>query len=418
MSGNRKGLSYFTCSLLALIMLLALSTFVMGPRVGDGKLLAASTLWTIFLTAMLFLMLRTGKVSRYRSIFFVIYAVSFVVVFLGDLIAERGSMALSQKIIDAHQTPLCPVAIPQLVLPALLKRVLIFPTQMVAGPYGGFWAILTLWLVGLLTLGRGWCSWACFYGGIDEGFAKFLRRPLVSTRRLPERWRLLPTAVLILVVVWSFLALEPVYCRWLCPLKLVTEYHAVDSPVVYLQTVIFVTLGVGLLIVLPVLTGKRIHCGLFCPLGALNAKLAPVNPYRVRIDPETCTGCGRCRDACPTFSITGDSPRTQRVDGSCTRCGRCIDVCPRGAVSYRFVGMPAGGASPTPPGTTRWRRWVAMPARGGRELLEARTLFIFTAVLFGGVLSGGFVSRTVCRVAGWLLSAAPHIGSIGRGLHG
>jgi len=411
-NGNRRGLSLFTSSLLALLMLLALSTFVVGPRIADEKLLAASAVWTLFLTVILFLMLRTGRVSRYRSTFFVIYAVSFVIVFVGDLIAERGSMALSRETIAARQVPLCPVAIPQLILPALIKRLLIFPTQIVAGHYGGFWAVLALWFVGVLALGRGWCSWGCFYGGIDEGFAKLLRRPLLSTRRLPERWRLLPIAVLVVVVVWSFLDLGPTYCRWLCPLKLVTEYPAVDSPVAYLQTVVFVTLGMGLLIVLPVLTSKRIHCGLFCPLGALNAKLGPVNPYRVRIDPALCSGCGRCQDACPTFSITGASLETKRVDGSCTRCGRCLDGCPRGAISYRLVGVPvagvpAGGAAAPPPPAPLWRRWLAWPGRVGRELVEARALFLFTAVLFGGVLSGGFVSQALCRVAGWLGELRP-----------
>ena len=57
-------------------------------------------------------------------------------------------------------------------------------------------------------MGRGWCAWGCFYGGMDEGFSKILRKPLVSTRRTPPYLRLFPQALIPIIVVWSFLALE------------------------------------------------------------------------------------------------------------------------------------------------------------------------------------------------------------------
>ena len=99
---------------------------------------------------------------------------------------------------------------------------------------------------------------------------------------------------LALSVAWSFVVLEPVYCDWLCPLKLVTEHHEIDNSVAYLQAIIFITLGMGLLFILPLLTKKRTHCGLFCPLGAMQSLMSPANPYRVRIDPERCRGCREC----------------------------------------------------------------------------------------------------------------------------
>ncbi|MCP4545303.1 MAG: 4Fe-4S binding protein [bacterium] len=359
------------------------------------------------------MILRTGKVSRYRSIFFVIYAVSFVIVFISDLISTRGSMALTQDIIEANQTPLCPVAIPQLILPAIFRGLLIFPTQIVNGHYGGFWAILAMWVVGILVLGRGWCSWGCFYGGIDEGFTKILRRPLIPTGNLPPQLRYLPHAVLFLVVVLSFLALEPIYCSWLCPLKLVTEYPAVDTPGAYLQAVIFITLGMGLLIILPLLTGKRTHCALFCPLGAMNSLASPINPYRVRIDAATCVACGRCKGACPTFSITDASLGRHRVESTCTRCGACMDACPRGAISYGLVGITRAADKQPAAEPSRLKRILGWLPRTVRELLEARTLFVFTAILFGAILSGSFVPQAMQHVYLLIKGGMPLLGLIG-----
>ncbi|MBN1826635.1 MAG: 4Fe-4S binding protein [Candidatus Eisenbacteria bacterium] len=361
------------------------------------------------------MILRTGRTKPWRGVFFVVYSFSFVFIFIGDLIAERGSMALTPEIIAAHETPLCPVAIPQLILPALLRKLLIFPSQIVSGHYGGFWAIFFLWLVGFLAMGRGWCSWGCFFGGIDEGFSKVLRKPLLGTRRMPGRLRVLPYAVLLIVVVWSFWTLEPKYCSWLCPLKLVTEYPAVDSPVRYLQAIIFITLGMGLLVILPILTKKRTQCGLFCPLGAMQSLMSPLNPYRIRIDPDACKGCRKCEAACPTFSIvTATGAENRPADGissrapipmitrTCTRCGECISVCPEGAIDYALVGVPvyrpaAGGEAPW------WKRLSRAPRRILGEIFEARTLFVFTAVAFGATLSGGFVTRTLAGLLGLLV---------------
>lgn len=396
-------------SLLTIVMFLFLTTFVMAGNLPHPIRLWASTAWTLFLTAITFLIYRTGRISRYRTIFFVIYAAAFLLSFIANLIEERGSMALTQEIIDANETPLCPVAIPQLILPAALKHTLIFPTGVISGGrYGGFLPILALWLVAVLALGRGWCSWGCFYGGIDEGFSKILRRPVVPTRRLHPRWRLVPFAILFMIVIWAFLAMEPVYCEWLCPLKLVTEYPEINSLVTYLQAVIFITLGMGLLVILPILTGKRTHCGLFCPLGACQSLLSPINPYRVMIDREKCIGCGKCKEVCPTFSITDESLREGKVTLTCTRCGRCIETCPQGAIHLGFVGAPcpdghltlfSGVMRPEP---SRLKRILKAPVRLLVEILEARTLFIFGALLFGAVLSSGFVTDALVRL--WSLA--------------
>jgi len=51
------------------------------------------------------------------------------------------------------------------------------------------------------------------------------------------------------------------------------------------------------------------------------------------IDPDKCTGCGLCTQACEAGAISGRSKEVHRIDGSrCVRCGKCLTVCRSDAV--------------------------------------------------------------------------------------
>jgi ferredoxin-type protein NapH len=396
--------SLTTSVILTLVMFLLLAVFVLAPQIARRANLVPAALWVIAMAIGTFLILHSGKVYRYRSAFFVIYGFAFVLVFSAHLIEGRGSMALSQETIARHEVPMCPVAIPQVIAPAVIKGIMIFPTKLIGGPYGGFVPVLFIWLVGVVTLGRAWCSWGCFFGGIDEGFSKVLRKPRLSTKSMHPRWRYLPFAVLIVTVMWAFAVLEPVYCKWLCPLKLVTEYRAITDLRTYVQAIIFITLGMGLLIILPILMKKRTHCALFCPLGALQSVVGLANPYRVRVDKDLCVSCGKCEQDCPTFSITKGEDKKSETFVTCVRCGKCIDICPAGARSYGLVGRPS----------TLGRAKLSSHIRGDRpntlqrplaalvgfveEALDPSTLFLMTAILFGAILSGSFVLGAMWRL--------------------
>jgi len=51
----------------------------------------------------------------------------------------------------------------------------------------------------------------------------------------------------------------------------------------------------------------------------------------IKIDIETCTGCGACADVCPTDAIKVNDKATVNED-ECIDCGTCVEECPVDAI--------------------------------------------------------------------------------------
>jgi len=270
------------------------------------------------------------------------------------------------------ETPFCHLVIPMVLLPAAITGTIIFPGSLLTG-FASIATMLVLWLGASLALGRGFCSWACFYGGLDEGFSRLARKPLI--KRIDRRWVYLPFAVLLVIVLTSAISLSPTYCEWLCPFKAVTEFPEVNSALRVFQTGIFVSLFVGTVVTLPLLTKRRIQCGLFCPFGAMQSLINKLNIFDVRIDREKCSQCKKCLTTCPTFSLDEGSLMAGAPTLTCTKCGKCIDACPKAAISYHIKGTPVG----VHPGV-------------------ARALFLYPAFIIMAGLGGSMVMGGLWRI--------------------
>ena len=51
------------------------------------------------------------------------------------------------------------------------------------------------------------------------------------------------------------------------------------------------------------------------------------------VDPETCTGCEACVDACPVEAISMQDDVAVVDAETCTDCESCVEVCPVEAIS-------------------------------------------------------------------------------------
>jgi ferredoxin-type protein NapH len=327
---------------LALTIPMALLTglLLMGGGLESDPLYRASAGITwLGLNAVFFRMLATGKTHRWRSVLFILMALAMVFWFLYEVFTLRGSNVVTEANAIQGEVPFCHLVIPMVIVPALLTGTVIFPGSLLTG-FASIASMLVLWLGTTLAIGRGWCSWVCFYGGWDEGFSNILKKPVI--KNIDRRWALFPWAFLLFIVLTSALTLSPVYCDWFCPFKAVTEFGAVNSIRAVIQTVLFVSIFLGLVIVLPILTKRRTQCGLFYPFGAMQSLTNAINVFDVRIDTEKCTSCGLCIRQCPTFSIDERSLARGRTLATCTKCGRCVDACPKKAITFHVLGTPAG----------------------------------------------------------------------------
>jgi ferredoxin-type protein NapH len=342
------------------------------------KLAAIVTL--VFTVVLFFQMMRTLETNRWRKYFFVALGFLFPIGFVWNLIALRGSMSISAERMISGDTPFCFLAIPMMILPAALTRTVIFPGSILptaSNPHA-IAAMVGLWLAATLVLGKGWCSYGCFFGGLEEGFASMTKKPRI--KKLDPRWRWMPWAVLAAIVLLSAALVEPVYCSWLCPFKAVTEYPAVRSLETAAQAGIFIALFLGLVVVLPFLSKKRTQCSFLCPFGAFQSIFNKTSAIDVRLDTAKCVPCNLCEKSCPTLSIDREAVKAGQPMMSCMKCGACVDVCPRDAAVWHIKGTEVG----------------ASPER-------ARLLQLYAAWAFAAMFGGSIIANTLTRLFAMLV---------------
>lgn len=368
-------------------LFLALSLFF---NIGQGGLpdLRAGILLGIamaFSTAILFLILRTGRIHHWRRIFFSTYAVAFAIEFVWWTMGDRGHMWLLDREVLQAQAPMCHIVVPMLLLPLLFTGRIIFPTALQQATF-----MILLVAVVWIIFGRAFCSWGCFFGGQDELFSSLPRRTRWKIKGLPTFVRYFSYALLAFIVLHSLATLSPTYCWWFCPFKTSSEFIEVNSFIRVIQTFIFVILWAGLAVILPLLTRKRTQCGIFCPMGAFLSCTSRINLFRVAIDRSKCSDCGHCITVCPTFSLTPEGLAEGKTRLNCTRCGACIEACPKGAIRFAFPGVaPDAGSASGPPGF--WRRL-------GRDLADPATILVFGIFLLANVMALGYLTGALSRL--------------------
>jgi len=316
-----------------------------------------------------FLMHFTGKTDRFRAIIFIIFAVSLSFTLIKNMVEIRSSMSFSQADIVECKIPFCHLVIPMMIIPAAFTKSIIFPGSIIGG-FANISSMLVLWLIATLVLGRGFCSWGCFYGGWDDGFSRIRKKPLI--KKLSDYWKWMPFAVLLMVALTAALTLIPTYCDWICPFKAVTEFEQVTNVESAAKAGVFISLFGGLVVVLPVLTRRRTQCSFLCPLGAINTISNKVTPFTIKIDKKACNECLKCVEVCPLYALTPEGVKSGNVSVFCSKCGKCVDACSKKAIHYGIKGIPAGTMKNF-----------------------SRNLFLFVSFLFIAVFSSGSIIFTL-----------------------
>ena len=328
----------------------------------------------LVMNLLFFLMHYTGKTDKYRAIIFILFAMSLSFTFIKNMVEIRNSMSFSRADIIECKMPYCQLIIPMMILPAAFTKSIMFPGSILGG-FSGVASMVVLWLAASIVLGRGFCSWGCFYGGWDDGFSRFRKKPLI--RKISDSWKWMPFAVLILVALTAALTLIPTYCNWICPFKTVTEFEKVTNIESAEKAGVFISLFGGLVVALPVLTGKRTQCSILCPMGAINTLSNKITPFIIKVDKKACTECFKCVNACPLFALTKEGIKEGTVSMFCSKCGKCTDICTKNAIHFAIKGVPAGTMKNF-----------------------SRNLFLFASFLFIAVFSSGPIVFSLSSLLG------------------
>jgi ferredoxin-type protein NapH len=366
-TNKRMNKSFGKSLLYTLPMFLITFVFISGgkPDFSDPPGTLAMLVTFLGMNILYFLMHYTGKTDKYRAVLFIIFALSLSFTLIKNMIAIRHSMSFSQADIVECKIPFCHLVIPMMILPAAFTKSIIFPGTILSG-FANISSMVVLWLVATVVLGRGFCSWGCFYGGWDDGFSRFRKKPVI--KKISDSWKWMPFAVLLMVALTAALSLTPTYCSWICPFKAVTEFEQVTGVESAAKAGVFISLFLGLVVVLPVLTKKRTQCSFLCPLGAINSLSNKITPFIVKIDKKACNECLKCVEVCPLFALTPADVKSGNVSIFCSKCGKCIDACSKKAIHYGIKGIPAGSMKNF-----------------------SRNIFLFVSFLFIAVFSSGSI---------------------------
>ena len=205
-----------------------------------------------------------------------------------------------------------------------------------------FYVVGTLMLIGVL-LGRVVCGFLCPFGWIQELLNKIPGRKIHVSKKVDRPLRLLKYGVLLLFVlalpifaVDAFKLGTPWFCKWICPagtleggIPLIAANESLRAGLGF--TIWWKMLLLILTIVFSMLV-YRPFCRYVCPLGAFYALFNRFSLCQLDCDPNLCTSCGSCVQACP---MEVDAMRNLN-SAECIRCGRCVHACPEGAISLQF----------------------------------------------------------------------------------
>jgi polyferredoxin len=205
--------------------------------------------------------------------------------------------------------------------------------------------VILPFIIMAVIFGRGFCGWACYFGGAIEIFisgrkkrwtmSKFRKKYKSRGQKVQTLDGLkeevkdikygLALAIILLGLSFSIPAICVICWTWLI------QYAWLGL----LMLGSFILLG----IILPYMTKKRWWC-IFCPVGALINLIESVTPFYIKMNKKVkCKKCNYCVEACPTYALTRqtlDEIEAPNVD--CIKCGTCINACPENVLDVYIRG--------------------------------------------------------------------------------
>ena len=176
----------------------------------------------------------------------------------------------------------------------------------------------------VIFFGRLWCSWACPYYLMMDGFES-LRKKLKLKSKKPEYKKEIHekanisrlTVFIISLIIVGILGIPVMY--------LISPPSIMSSQAVLLIKYTYVTtelILLPILIIVELFFGYRIWCRYVCPTGTCLSLMQTKYSMHVEYSGQ-CSNCGVCTKICPMVL----DPRKDGLSSACNNCGECISHC-------------------------------------------------------------------------------------------
>ncbi len=178
-----------------------------------------------------------------------------------------------------------------------------------------------------ILLKKGFCGWVCPVGFFSEYLWKLGRKVFGRNFVLP-RWLDYPLRslkyLILLFFVWAIVTMSSGELSDF----LYGKYNKIADVKMLLFFTDISAFALGIIIALAVLSLfiKNFWCRYLCPYGAFLGFFSLFSPLKVTRNPDTCTDCRHCTEACP--SNISVHTKTRIHSDECMACAACITACP------------------------------------------------------------------------------------------
>lgn len=192
---------------------------------------------------------------------------------------------------------------------------------------------MTFWIIATLLCGRVYCSTVCPAGTAMDIVSRIgrrsLLRPATGYRHTANRPIIRLGVVVVLIegmalgstAVTSWLDPSADFARLISVWGTMSVTGAVGAAAIAAIGIVFAW------------RGGRTLCNTVCPIGSVLGIVSDFAVLRFDINPDLCTHCGKCEDACKGRCINSD--RSIVDNTRCVTCFDCTTSCPNGAITWR-----------------------------------------------------------------------------------
>lgn len=179
-------------------------------------------------------------------------------------------------------------------------------------------------IAGPFLFGRGWCGYACWTAMILD-FLPY-QTPETPRRKKLGRLRIVVFAASLVYVLALFL------------------WYAGDLEQVMYGSFLAGNLlyyGAGIALAF-LFRDNRAFCKYVCPITVFLKPASYYSLFRVKVRPEACISCGKCKKACPMEVDMLDNSRRRKNGTECILCFACAKACPTKALQSAGI-LSRGG---------------------------------------------------------------------------